>query len=156
MIACNALACRPLQYALALLLIHACPVAAQQVMPERFALLEQQQVAFLCSYALLKEAADAVRVEDVSKTLVDNAVMHIAASRAWRREAVNVEPGSAKRWQVAFDGQGKTPRTAQLDYCYGAGIAKLQSMAEAEGSIIVAGARDTVRKLYEGRERYGR
>lgn len=141
--------------ALAIMAAYQSVANAQPRMPERFALLEQKQIAFMCSYALMADAVGALEAESSAKT-IDNAVRYMTASRVWNREAHNVDAASAKRWRVTFDGQSRADREAQMDYCYGSGIGKLQSMAEAEANVIVDGARTTVRKLVEVRGRFGR
>jgi hypothetical protein len=89
---------------------------AEQVMPERFALLEQQQVAQVCAAAMNLRGDQAVRNEDSTdgERRTGAAAVHVRAPRVVLD--TNVEDASLDRWARSFSGRkrGRSQRAVEL------------------------------------------
>jgi hypothetical protein len=123
---------RTLRCAVGVLACGAAVAQAEPGMPERFALLEQQQVALVCVAAMNVRGAQAVLDEDNTDGERLTALkQYMFARRVWMLDA-NVDDASLDRWARSFDSQSATERRAQSSYCFDAAAARVEAMPEQD------------------------
>jgi hypothetical protein len=120
--------------AMSVLAVGAAVAQAAPVKPERFALLEPQQVALACVAAMNVRGDQAMRNEDsTSGERLTGLRQYRFAGRVWMLEA-QVEDPSLSHWTRAFESQGAAERSAQAGYCFDAAAAHVDAMPEHEVS----------------------
>jgi hypothetical protein len=103
---------------------------AGQAMPERFALLEQQQVALVCVAAMNARGDQAMRNEDSTHGERLTALQqYMFARRVWMLDA-QLEDASLDHWRRSFESQSAVERSAQSSYCFDAAAARVDAMPE--------------------------
>jgi hypothetical protein len=103
---------------------------AGQGMPERFALLEPQQVALVCVAAMDARGERAMRNEESTRAeRLTGLRQYMYARRVWLLDA-QVEGTSLDHWTRAFESQSASERSAQSSYCFDAAAARVDAMAE--------------------------
>lgn len=121
---------------------------AAPVKPERFALLEPQQVAQACVAAMNVRGDQAMRNEDsTSGERLTGLRQYRFASRVWMLEA-QVEDGSLDHWTRAFESQTAAQRSAQSAYCFDAAAARVDAMPEHEVSRLRVEGYDTAQTIW--------
>jgi len=105
---------------------------AEQMMPERFALLEQPQIASVCAAAMNARGDQAVRNEDAMDSERLTALQqYMFARRVWMLDA-HLDDASLERWARSFDSQSAAERSVQSSYCFDAAVARVDAMPEHE------------------------
>ena len=103
---------------------------AEQMMPERFALLEQPEIASVCVAALNARGDQAVRNEDAMDSERLTALQqYMFARRVWMLDA-NLDDASLARWARSFHSQSAAERSVQSSYCFDAAVARVDAMPE--------------------------
>ena len=103
---------------------------AGQVKPERFALLEQQQLALACTAAMNVRGDQAMRNEDSTNGERLTALQqYMFATRVWMLDA-KVEDTLLNHWTRTFHSQSAVERSAQSSYCFAAAAARVDAMPE--------------------------
>ena len=103
---------------------------AEQMMPERFALLEQSQVASACVAAMNARGDQAVRNEDSTDSERLTALrQYMFARRVWM-VGVDLDDASLERWARSFESQSAAERSVQSSYCFDAAAARVDALPE--------------------------
>jgi hypothetical protein len=121
---------------------------AEQVMPERFALLEQQQVALVCVAAINVRGDQAMRNED--STIGERLTalrQYMFARRVWMLDA-KVEDALLNHWTRSFESQSAVERSAQSSYCFAAAAASVDAMPEHDVRRLRAEGYDTAQMVW--------
>jgi hypothetical protein len=120
--------------AIGVLAFGAAVAQAGPVKPERFALLEQQQVALACVAAMNARGDQAMRNEDSTHGERLTALQqYMFARRVWMLEA-KVEDELPHHWTRAFESQSAIERSAQSSYCFAVAAARVDAMPEHDVS----------------------
>ena len=114
--------------AVGVLALGAAVAQAGQVKPERFALLEQQQVALACMAAMNVRGDQAMRNEDSTNGERLTALQqYMFASRIWMLDA-KVEGTLLNHWTRSFESQSAAEQSAQSSYCFAVAAARVDAM----------------------------
>jgi len=120
--------------AMGVLAFGAAVAQAGPVKPERFALLEQQQVALACVAAMNARGDQAMRNEDSTNDERLTALQqYMFARRVWMLDA-RVEDALRHHWTRSFESQSADERSAQSSYCFAVAAERVDAMPEHEVS----------------------
>ena len=120
--------------AIGLLAFGAAVAQAGPVKPERFTLLEQQQVALACVAAMNARGDQAIRNEDSTNGERLTALQqYMFARRVWMLDA-RVEDALRHHWTRSFESQSADERSAQSSYCFAVAAARVDAMPEHDVS----------------------
>ena len=121
---------------------------AGPVMPERFALLEPQQVALACVAAMNARGDQAMRNEDsTTGERLTGLQQYMFARRVWMLDA-KLESASLDHWKHSFEAQSAVERSAQSSYCFDAAAARVDAMSEHDVSWLRVEGHDTAQVLW--------
>jgi len=130
------------------LVLGAAGAQAAPAKPERFALLEPQQVALACVAAMNLRGDQAMRNEDsTSGERLTGLRQYRFAGRVWMLDA-KVDDASLAPWKRAFESQSAAERSAQSSYCFDAAAARVDAMPEHEVSRLRAEGYDTAQAIW--------
>jgi hypothetical protein len=116
--------------ALGVLAFGAAVAQAGPVKPERFALLDQQQIALACVAAMNARGEQAMRNEDGTNGERLTALQqYMFARRVWVLDA-RVEDALLGHWTRSFESQSAVERSAQSSYCFAAAAARVDALPE--------------------------
>lgn len=133
--------------ALGVLAFGAAVTQAAPVKPERFALLEQQQVAMICVAAMNARGDQAMRNEDSTNGERLTALQqYMFARRVWMLDAKVEE--ALDRWTRSFESQSAAERSAQSSYCFAAAAARVDAMPEHDVSRLRVEGYDTAQMVW--------
>jgi hypothetical protein len=120
--------------AMGVLAFGAAVAQAGPVKPERFAPLEQQQVALACVAAMNARGDQAMRNEDSTNGERLTALQqYMFARRVWMLDAT-VEDASLHHRTRSFESQSAVERSAQSSYCFAVAAARVDAMPEHDVS----------------------
>ena len=103
---------------------------AEPMRPERFALLEQPQIASVCAAAMHARAEQALRNEDAMDSERLTALQqYLFARQVWMLD-VRLDDASLERWARSFESQSAAERSVQSSYCFDAAVARVDAMPE--------------------------
>jgi hypothetical protein len=120
--------------AIGVLAFGAAVAQAGPVKPERFVLLDQQQVALACVAAMNARGDQAMRNEDsTSSERLTALQQYMFARRVWMLDA-KVEDALLDHWTRSFESQSAVERNAQSSYCFAAAAARVDAMPEHDVS----------------------
>jgi len=121
---------------------------AGPVKPERFALLDQQQVALACVAAMNARGDQAMRNEDSTNGERLTALQqYMFARRVWTLDA-KVEDALLDHWTRSFGSQSAVERSAQSSYCFAAAAARVDAMPEHDVSRLRLEGYDTAQTIW--------
>jgi hypothetical protein len=130
------------------LAVGAAVAQAGPVKPERFALLEQQQIALACVAAMNARGDQAMRNEDsINGERLTALQQYMFARRVWLLDA-KVEDASLDHWTRWFESQSALERSAQSSYCFAAAAARVDAMPEHEVTRLRAEGHDTAQTIW--------
>ena len=134
--------------AMGVLAFGAAVAQAMPVKPERFALLEQQQVALICVAAMNARGDQAMRNEDsINGERLTGLQQYMFARRVWMLDA-KVEDALLAHWAHSFESQSAAERSAQSGYCFAAAAARVDAMPEHDVSRLRAEGYDTAQMVW--------
>jgi len=105
---------------------------AGPVKPERFALLEQQQVTLACVAAMNVRGDQAMRNEDSTNgERLTGLRQYMFARRVWMLDAdVDDALLALDHWTRSFESQSAVEQGVQSSYCFAAAAARVDAMPE--------------------------
>jgi hypothetical protein len=121
---------------------------AEQVMPERFALLGPQQLAVVCVAAMNARGDQAMRNQDSTDGERLIALQqYMFARRAWMADG-QVEDALLNRWTRSFESQSTAERSAQANFCFDAAAARVDAMPEHDVRRLRVESHDTAQTVW--------
>ena len=134
--------------AMGLLAFGAAVAQAEPVKPERFALLEQQQVALACVAAMNARGDQAMRNEDSTNDERLTALQqYMFARRVWMLDG-KVEGALLQHWTRSFESQSAEERSAQSSYCFAVAAERVDAMPEHDVSRLRLEGYDTAQTIW--------